>query len=114
MGILLLLARLERMLGRKLVFDLVSADMTQRQLTQSLTKAQGIPQSRAPPIVYLIPGILGDDLALAEFRRAFNPIRFEVIEPPGPDAEGNVLRSLPETGRWVAREIARRLPEGPI
>jgi amino acid adenylation domain-containing protein len=112
LGMLLLLARLERTLGRKLMFDVVSADMTQRQLTQSLTNDRARPRSGAYPVVYLIPGILGDELALADFRRAFNQIRFEVIEPPELDATGDLLRSLPETGRWVARDIARRQPEG--
>jgi thioesterase domain-containing protein len=112
LGILLLLARLERTLGRKLMFDGVSADMTQRQLTQSLTNDRAKLRSSASPVVYLIPGILGDELALADFRRAFNQIRFEVIEPPELDATGDLLRSLPETGRWVARDIARRQPEG--
>ena len=112
LGILLLLAKLERTLGRKLMFDGVSADMTQRQLTQSLTNDRAKLRSSASPVVYLIPGILGDELALADFRRAFNQIRFEVIEPPELDATGDLLRSLPETGRWVARDIARRQPEG--
>jgi thioesterase domain-containing protein len=112
LGILLLLARLERTLGRKLMFDVVSADMTQWQLTQSLTNDRAKLRSCASPVVYLIPGILGDELALADFRRAFNQVRFEVIEPPELDATGDVLRSLPETGRWVARDIARRQPEG--
>ncbi len=112
LGILMLLARLERTLGRKLMFDVVSADMTRGQLTHSLTNDGAELRSRAVPVVYLIPGILGDDLALADFRRAFNQIRFEVIEPPELDAIGDVLRSLPETGRWVARDIARRQPQG--
>jgi amino acid adenylation domain-containing protein len=63
LGILLLLARLERTLGRKLMFDGVSADMTQRQLTQSLTNDRAKVRSSASPVVYLIPGILGDELA---------------------------------------------------
>jgi amino acid adenylation domain-containing protein len=111
LGIHLLLARLERTLGRKLMFDGVSADMTQQQLTQSLTNDRAKLRSSASPVIYLIPGILGDELALAEFRRAFNQMRFEVIEPPELDATGDLLRSLPEIGRWVARDIARRQPE---
>ena len=74
-GILLLLARLERTLGRKLMFDVVSADMTQRQLTQSLTNDRARLRSGAYPVVYLIPGILGDDLALADLRHALSEIQ---------------------------------------
>ena len=112
LGMLLLLARLERTLGRKPMFDVVSTDMTQLQLTQSLTTDRAKRRSCDSPVVYLIPGILGDEPALAHFRRALNEIRFEVIEAPELDATGDVLRSLPETGRWVAQDIARRQPEG--
>jgi len=116
LGMLQLLLRLEQSLGRKIGFDLFSSEMTQRELIGKLLEDDFVAESSSSlPVVHLIPGIYGDDPALASFRRAFDGmVRFELIEPPELDADAAILRSLEETGRRFAREIQERQPTGSI
>lgn len=116
LGMLQLLLKLEQALDRKLGFDLLSYEMTQSDLTDRLLQVESAIKSNASfPVMHLVPGIMGDDPALASFRRAFDGIvRFELIEPPELKEDGAILRSLAETGRRVAREIQKRQPMGSI
>lgn len=110
-----LLLRLEQALGRRVTFDLISPEVTPRELTRRLQADLADPIVTAELTMFLVPGLLGDEPILADFRRAFGPsLRFEVMEPPELGTPGTVLGSLHETGRWVAHHIAQRQPNGPV
>jgi thioesterase domain-containing protein/acyl carrier protein len=108
----LLLLRLEQVLGRKLSFDLFQPDATIRSLARSLASSR----PAAPmPTLFMLPGLYGDDPRLARLRRRLaDKIRVEMLEPPGLDAPGSLLRDLAATAAIVAREIQRRQPSGDI
>ena len=97
-------------------FDLLSSETNQRELVEGLLDDGTVDNVDASsPIMHLIPGIFGDEPALASFRRSFNRmIRFELIEPADVEANSTILRSLEETGRCAALEIVRRQPTGDI
>jgi thioesterase domain-containing protein/acyl carrier protein len=116
LGMLHLLLRLEQALDRKIGFDLLSSEMTQRELIGRLLEENVAAKSDSSlPIVHLVPGILGDDPSLASLRRQFQSrVRFEMVELPGLETGGVILRSLQETVRLVAQEIQERQPTGSI
>jgi thioesterase domain-containing protein len=116
LAMLQLLLRLEQALGRKLGFDLLFSEMTPRELIGRLLQDDVAAEPGSSfPIVHLVPGISGDQPALANFRRAFaGMVRFALIEPPELKADGATLRSVKATGRSVAGAIAERQPTGSI
>jgi len=109
-----LMVSLEKTLGRKLSLDMMAPDMKPADLAEVLRT--GIrPGPDTLPLVFLVPGMLGDEPALAHFRRKLrSKARFEIIEAPGLEDKAVVLCDLKRTGAIVAQRIAQRRPTGPL
>jgi thioesterase domain-containing protein len=110
-----LMLRLERYLDQKVSLDLVSPDMTPWSLaSRLLEKPATLNDSERPPI-FLIPGFFGDEPILADFRRSLSQhARLQTVELPDLGCPASLLSEMAATGRFVAREIVRRLPQGNI
>lgn len=110
-----LLLYLEKALGRKLTFDMLQPDMTAATLAKAIASTRTNGDNNPVPTVFLLPGILGDEPRLADFRRAFNGrIRFEVIDHPELGASAAVLGDMAATGILAAREIERLYIAGEV
>lgn len=114
-GALHLLFRLERALKRKLAFDLLSDDMTVCDLTDRLCAENDLASAEGAPVIFMVPGIYGDEPILADFRRALaDELRFEIIDLPGLDAPASELQTIRGTCRYVVEEISRCAPDGTL
>lgn len=108
--------RLEQVSGRPIGFDGMTAESTAADLLASLTAGQA---ASAPddvrPLVFLVPGIFGDDRHLAQLRRALRPkIRFRTLDLPGVEAPSRALRTIPTIAEHILEEVAARAPNGCI
>ncbi|MDQ6680068.1 MAG: thioesterase domain-containing protein [Pseudomonadota bacterium] len=112
-----LIVILERSLGRKLSYDMVWPDMKVADLARLLVDS-GVPRGPAcldAPMVFILPGMFGDDSQLAGFRRSFGGrLHFQLIDHPELTAPWAVLADVSANGRAAAREISQRQPEGRI
>lgn len=110
-----LVMNLERALDRKVPFDLISRQMTARDLAGLLARPADAAQPTEGPTVFLVPGVFGDGPILAEFRRSFGgSVRFVVVELPDMDMSMAVHADLSATGRYVADAIIAQAPDGAI
>ena len=110
-----LVLRLESYLGRKISIDLVTPSTTPLQLAQSiLEKSRQNERSQSPP-VFLVPAIFGDEPALSDFRRSLSEeVLIQTIELPDLGCPISLLSDMAATGHFVAAEISRSLPQGPV
>lgn len=83
--------RIEQKLGRKISLDALDEGTTPRSLAAAIehhldmsTRSRaGEADAGRMPVVFLLPGILGDEPLLAQFRAAFGwNVRFKVIDYP--------------------------------
>lgn len=84
--------RIEQKLGQKVSIDVLQDDTTPRKLAADIERhlckpAQGVTDhshaGKKMPVLFLLPGILGDEPLLAHFRAAFSEnMRFKVIDYP--------------------------------
>ena len=83
--------RIEQKLGCKISIDVLQDDTTphklaadiERYLHKPVKDAANDSHTDATPVLFLMPGILGDEPLLSHFRAAFNwNMRFKVIEYP--------------------------------
>ncbi len=110
-----LLLKLERSLGRRLSFDLITPEMTAAGLARLLQRDGGNLTDASGPSIFLLPGIFGDEPVLADFRRCFaERLRFELVHPPTLQSRAALLGTMTELGRFAASEIARRQPKGDL
>ena len=109
------LLRLEQVLGRPVSFDAITRDMTAGDLVRALTAPTEDPAGRTETTVYLIPGVVGDEPILAEFRRSLKgQVNFETLTLPDIDRPSRILASVEATSQILAKNIAERQPEGPL
>lgn len=107
--------RLETYLGRKVPFDLITPDMTPWSLTRQLLNEPATHSDSEKPLIFLIPGVFGDEPIFADFRRSLSSHgRLQTLELPDLDCPASLLSDMAATGRFAATEIARRLPQGNI
>jgi thioesterase domain-containing protein len=110
-----LLLALEKALCRKLSFDAIAPDMTAADMARSVVTLRAVRLPTQVPSVFLLPGILGDEPRLADFRRSFGDrLRFELIEHPGLDQPAAILEDVSATALLAAQEIQRRQPHGEV
>ena len=114
-----LVMRLEKALGRKVPFDLISREMTAADLADRLDRdaieSEVRQVSGRSQTVFYVPGLYGDDTTQADFRRSFGEgVIFEVVELPDLDASTSVLSDMAETGRIVADGITKQASEADI
>ena len=82
--------RIEQKLGRKIPMDLLQESTTPSKLAMEIERMLQASAANsndagkdAKPVVFLMPGILGDEPLLSHFRAAFGwNVRFKVIEYP--------------------------------
>jgi thioesterase domain-containing protein len=105
---------LETRLKRKVSFEWIEPATTIRGLAERL--ALGAPAAEAKgPLIFLIPGVYGDEPILADFRRWFaGALRFDVIDLPGPETPAAVLGCMGLMGRQIAEDINARAPDGEL
>lgn len=105
--------RLERALGRRIAYDLLSPQTTPRSLAAALAR----PPADAPhlPRVHFLPGLGGDNGMLPMLRTGFGA-RFEFVrtDPPGLDQAGALLCDLDATAAWIASRIEAAQPDGSL
>lgn len=110
-----LILRLERRLGRRIAFDLVTPDVTAAGLAARLAPRDGATADVRDDAIFLVPGVFGDEPILAAFRASFGAaLRFETLALPDLADPAATLADLPATGRFLADEIGRRRPRGAI
>lgn len=67
------------------------------------------------PIVFVLPGLRGDEPSAAAFRAALSGYAEPLlIDHPGPDRPAALLTSMAAIGRQAADTIARHQPEGAL
>lgn len=108
--------RLEEEVGRKVPLDLFDPGLTADGFTAVLARAFGeAPGADAGPVVFLFPGIGGDEPRLAALRKGLaRRVSFETIEYP--DLPESVAE-LSDRERLISRAIAQveaRAPKGPV
>ena len=111
------LLRLEQLLGRPVSFDLITRNMTLGDLPRALSCSGDPAQPSADDVmsVFLIPGIFGDEAALAEFRRSLTGrLRFQTLALPDIDQPATLLADLDETAAHIVEQIQMRQPRGPL
>ena len=107
--------RLELSLGRKVGFDGMTAQSTAADLLRRLGESPGTASENVRPLLFLVPGLLGDEPKLAQFRRALDHrIAIETLPLPDLETPVRVLRSIPATAEILAEAVTRRQPEGDI
>jgi thioesterase domain-containing protein len=110
-----LVLRLESYLGRKISIDLVTPSTTPLGLAQWLLEKSPKNERNQNSPVFLVPPILGDEPRLSEFRRSLSgEILIRTVDLPDLGCPISVLSDMAATGRFVATEISRRLPQGTI
>lgn len=113
LAMLNLVYMLELRLGRTVPLDRMRPDMTLDELVEALAATPE--PTAAGPRVFLLPGINGDGLSLAEFRRGLaGVLDIELVALPGIDAPAAVLRDMAATGAAVASFIDTAQPSGPL
>jgi thioesterase domain-containing protein/acyl carrier protein len=109
--------RLEQRLRVKIGFDAMTPESTARDLLhllEHLPRAAG-PAVDARPTVFLLPGIFGDEVKLANFRRALNrDVAFQTLKLPDIETPVRVLRNIPATAAALCDTLVRSQPEGDI
>ncbi len=117
------LVRLEQALKLPLSFDMFTLDMTVGEIIQAIEKSQQAPQdskdAQAGPAdlltLFLVPGILGDEPTLAEFRRSLaGKLNFETLQIVDLDQPASILCSMSATAADLVRQINERQPDGPL
>ena len=107
--------RLELSLGRKVGFDGMTAQSTAADLLRRLGESPSTTSESAKPLLFLVPGILGDEPRLAQFRRALaHQLAFETLTLPDLETPVRVLGSIPATAAMLADAVTRLQPEGDI
>lgn len=107
--------RLELRLGRKVGFDGMTAQSTAADLVRRLDESPSTTSESAKPLLFLVPGILGDEPRLAQFRRSLDhQLAFETLTLPDLETPVRVLRSIPATAAMLADAVTRLQPEGDI
>jgi acyl carrier protein len=114
------LVRLEQTLKRPLSFDMFTLDMTVGEIIQAIEKSQEGGETAKPVpadkiTLFLVPGILGDEPILAEFRRSLaDQLQFETLRILDIEEPEAVLSSLPATAANLVRQINEIQPTGPL
>jgi phthiocerol/phenolphthiocerol synthesis type-I polyketide synthase A len=117
------LVRLEQTLKRPLSFDMFTLDMTVGEIIQAIEKSQAYSDGPAPTkpasadktTLFLIPGILGDEPVLAEFRHSLaGQVHFETLGEIDIDQPASVLSSMTATAETLVKRINQIQPEGPL
>jgi thioesterase domain-containing protein/acyl carrier protein len=116
---LLILLRLEKLLGRAISFDLFTLDSRLGEVIRLLGGGAPAPFADAPAVrrepLFVLPGIKGDDRNLADFRRSLaSEVRVETLDYPGMDVPAKAHGDLDLQTDLIIREIGRRQPDGPI
>jgi len=107
--------RLELSLGRKVGFDGMTAQSTAADLLRRLGESPTTTRAYVRPLLFLVPGLLGDEPRLAQFRRALDQqLAFETLTLPDIETPVRVLRSIPATAAMLAEAVTRLQPEGDI
>jgi thioesterase domain-containing protein/acyl carrier protein len=105
--------RLEAELGRSIPLDLLHPDASRRDFARHLVSQPAEVGQQAR--IMLIPGLLGDEPALAAFRRATADLAaYDLVEMPDIETDAAVLRDIPATAEKVADAIVARQPGGPL
>lgn len=106
--------RLEAELGRSIPLDLLHPDASPRDFARHLV-SQPAEVGGQQVRIMLIPGLLGDEPALAAFRRATADLAvYDLVEMPDIETDAAVLRDIPSTAEKVADAIIARQPDGPL
>jgi thioesterase domain-containing protein len=113
------LVRLERVLEYPLSFDMFTLDMTVGEVIEAIEKSQqpggGRHASADKVTIFLVPGILGDEPKLAEFRRSLiDKIHFETLRVLDIDQPGRILSRMSAVAADLVRKINDIQPEGPL
>ena len=118
-----LLARIERVFGRRLPLATLLEAPTVAQLEQAMVRAEwkapwrslvalGAQGERTP--LYLVPGVGGNVLVFTLLARLFDGERAVYgLQPPGLDGLAPPLRSVPELAAHHMAEIRAAQPRGP-
>ncbi|MEH3102248.1 thioesterase domain-containing protein [Sphingomonas adhaesiva] len=107
--------RLEEALARPLALDLLEQDMTARQLAERLVREEAQATDDDTPLVFLLPGSLGDQPQLAAFRQHLaGTIRFETMRFPDVGDDMSVIGDIPATARLLVPVVQQRQPDGPV
>jgi thioesterase domain-containing protein len=110
-----LFLHLEDALARRLPYEIMQPGMTVQDLQDAIEWIEEEPPEPARPLVFLLPGIYGDEPVLADFRRRFaGTVDFQLVDLPDIGAPARILTSVTETARLIAAEILRRQPNGGI
>jgi thioesterase domain-containing protein/acyl carrier protein len=112
-----ILLRLERALDRAISFDLFTLDSRAGEVIQGLVGRRPTATVDADDrkLVFLLPGIVGDDRNLAGLRRHLaGEIRFETLAYPELDAPAAVHSSLDTQIGLILEAIGRLQPVGSV
>jgi thioesterase domain-containing protein len=110
-----LVLRLETYLGRKVPIDVVTPEMTTASLARLISSELASRKESEPSPVFLVPPLFGDIPIFADFRRSLSQhVWLQMVDLPDLGCPASVLSDMAATGRFVASEIIRRLPQGNI
>ena len=112
-----LVLRLERQLGRKISYGLLSPVTTPVSLATGIAhEAGGVPAvPGGRPSLFFMTGLGGHQLRMVHAWQAKLPqFAFILVDAPGLDQPRSVLTDLKATALQVADDIAQRQPEGDI
>ncbi len=110
-----LILDLEETLACRLSFDVIGPHTSAADLVRILRHRDTPSATSAGPVVFLVPGLHGDEPTLASFRRSFDGrVRFELIDYPGIDHPAAVSQEMVSLGNFAADEIERRAPGGAV
>ena len=114
------LLRLEQLSGRVVSFDMITRDMTLGELVGHLAAANDPNADVCAPrsaefSVFLVPGLLGDEPILAEFRRSLKSrVHFNVLGAPDIEQSAGVLGDIKASAAILVKDIIERQPAGPL
>ena len=108
--------RLERLLGRPISFDQLTAESTAEELIQAIAIPSGRETGAADAeVLFLIPGALGDEPKLADLRYSLSPqIKTRLLALPDLEAPTKVLTSVAHTAARCKATLKLAQPHGSI
>lgn len=106
--------RLEQALGSQIAYDLLSPEITPRQLAASLGQGRVIPADR--PLVFFLAGLQGRSYEMQNYLRACLASEMSVVHvaPPGSGESPALLCDMASTGAWMAASISAMQAEGEL